>query len=624
MEPMTGVGVTVAVAIAAGVIAQTVALHLRVPGIVVLLGAGVLLGPDMAGLVNPEALGGALLTLVGFAVAVILFEGGMNLELRRLKRESRAIQQLVIVGGLVSLAGAAITAHLVLGIEPRNAILFGTLVMVTGPTVVTPLLRRFKVERTSATVLEAEGVLIDAVGAVVASATLEVVLSPTGKRIALGLFQVPLALGAGGVMGLGGGYAIARLLRMRKVVPDGLENVVALSFVLLLFQLSNALVPDSGIGAAAVAGVVVGNSKIRAQRELLQFKEQLTLMFIGMLFVLLAADVRLSEVRALGWRGVIAVLVLILIVRPLTVFIGTAGTELSVRQKVFIAAIGPRGIVAAAVAAFIAVKLEANGLQGGRELRALVFLVIMATVIAAGLAGPLLARALGLRRQSDRGFVILGANELARTLAGVLGARGEDVVCIDTNPEACDQATREGINVIFGNGLRDTVLQRAEIDTRAAAVALSPNAEVNMLFLQRAKQEGRLSSLYAAVGRQRDTTSIELIHRAGGHVLFGRAEQLDLWPVRLRRELATLWRLRMSAVSDATRKSEPDVQSAPEGIVLPLAVERGGRMWPVGDELKLRRGDELTVLVFDERETAAREWFAAIGLEIVPASSAAA
>ncbi|MDH5675861.1 MAG: cation:proton antiporter [Myxococcales bacterium] len=606
---------TVALALAAGVIAQSLARHLRIPGIVVLLAVGVLLGPDGLSVIEPDLLGDALLTLVGFAVAVILFEGGLNLRIERLRRENRAIRQLVTLGALVTLVGGSLAARVIMGWEWTRSILFGTLVIVTGPTVITPLLRRLRVEHKTATVLEAEGVLIDAVGAVVATVALEVALSPTGKTFALGLLHVPASLAAGTAMGLLGGLLLALLLRFRNVIPEGLENIFTLSLVLALFQVANAAMAESGIAAATVAGIVVGNSRSHVQRELMEFKEQLTVMFIGMLFVLLAADVRLSEVQALGGRGVLTALLLMLVVRPLNVLVGTYRTELSTRQKTFLAAIGPRGIVAAAIAAFFAAELEAASIAGGGELRALVFLVIVVTVLTASLAGPLLARALGLRRPQDRGWLVLGSNELAVALGRALDSGTEDVVCIDTNASACEAAEQAGLRAVVGNGLREDVLAEAEIDTRRGAIALSPNTEVNLLFMQRAREQARRLQLLVAIGRARAPTAQKLVYQAGGHLLFGRPEQVDLWAIRLRRGIAEVQRWQLTRQARDDDGGELLLADAHDGLLLALAYHRGSTAAPVDDGTRFKRGDEVSLLINLECEDEAKQWLTDHGFE---------
>ncbi len=606
----------VALALSVGLVAQTLARHLRVPGIIVLLAAGVLLGPDVADVIRPEALGTALPTLVGFAVAVILFEGGLNLDFGRMRRESVAIRRLVTVSALVSIAGGVALARFVMGWGLRPSVLFGTLVMVTGPTVINPLMRRLRIEHQTSTILEAEGMLLDGVGAIVATVALEIVLEPSGGRIALGALEIVTRLGTsvlfGGIFGLGMGL----LLRAKDVVPEGLENVLTLSLVLAVFQTANALSPDSGIGAVIVAGTVVGNTHTRSSRELAEFKEQLTVMLIGMLFVLLAADVRLADVRALGRPAALVVVALMVVVRPLGVFVATPGAELGWRRRAFVAWIGPRGVVAAAVASFFATQLERHGIDGGRPLRALVFVVIAVTVTVAGVTGGLLARVLGLARKTDNGWVILGANELALALARVLRDGGDEVLCIDTNPQACRAAEQAGIRAIYGNALSDAVLQRAEIDTRAGAIAVTPNDELNLLFVRAAKREKKAARAYAAIAVDGAGTDAELevLRDAGSELLFANQVGVDVWAVRLRHGAAETQRWRATD----TAKSE-SLASFPERLVLPLVVRRGGRPAPASSDVCVAAGDEVDVLVDAPRAAEAIAWLEESGWERSPA-----
>ena len=391
----------VAIALAVGVIAQTIARHVRLPGIVLLLGAGLVLGPDVLGVLEPADLGAALEVLVGFSVAVILFDGGLNLNFKRMRSQAPAIQRLLSLGVVVTAGGGALAARLCLGWPWLPCILFGTLVIVTGPTVVTPLLRRIKVRKNLETILETEGVLIDAVGAVVAVVALEIAVGDSVAAEALG---GPARLLIGAAVGLGGGLLLAVALRVHRLIPEGFETIFTLSLALATYQLSNALMEESGIMAAIVAGAVVGNAGARSFREIREFKEQLTVMLIGMLFVLLAADVRVADVIALGRPGLLVVLALIFVVRPLNVLACTAGTGLNWREKAFLSWVAPRGIVAAAVASLFAERLAHHGQDVGTQLRALVFLVIAATVVVQGATAGTMARLLKVRRPSQQGF----------------------------------------------------------------------------------------------------------------------------------------------------------------------------------------------------------------------------
>ena len=604
-------GLTIALAIAAGLAAQVIARRIGIPAIVILLGTGVLFGPDVANVVRPSSVGAALPILISFSVAVILFEGGLSLDLRRLRREGRAIRQLATVGALVSSVGGAVLAHAVMGWPWRLSMLFGTLAMVTGPTVVNPLLKRLRVESSTATVLEAEGVLVDALGAISATVALEVALKPTGERFALGLLQIGLRLGFGILAGGLIGFALARLLRTRNVLPEGLENIVTLAVVLLLYQASNAAQPESGIPAVICAGAVVGNSQTHVNRQLVEFKEQLTTMFIGMLFVLLAADVRLLDLRALGWAGAATVGLLMLVVRPLAVALGTWGTGLTPPRKAFLAWIGPRGIVAAAVASFFAERLEAAGVNGGRPLRALVFLLIACTVVVAGTTGGLVGKLLGLRRKSDDGWVMLGANELALALGKILQGGGEAVVCIDTNPVAARAAEEAGLRVILGDALKDLALARAEVDTRRGVLALVPNDELNLLFLRRAKDVAKQIRTAAVMAPGKPEAAAQLLEASGAALLFARPVGVDAWSVRLRHGSAHTERLRLGRALEGDAAAA--FASAPERLFLPLALHRGETVEPLVGTSSLKEGDEVDFLVDDARADEALQSLADAG-----------
>ncbi len=453
LSPLDDPALTVALALAAGMLGQSLARHLRIPGIVVLLAGGVLLGPDVLGLVRPRTLGPALASLVGFAVAVVLFEGGMNLDLKRLRREARSIRQMVTVGSVVTALGGAATARLLLGWSPKLSLLFGTLVIVTGPTVITPLLRRIRVQANVSTVLEAEAVFGDAIGALIAVVALEVALAPSGSLLVAGAWGLASRLSVGLVAGVIGGWVIGALLRSGWV-PEGLENVFTLALVLALYQATNALQPESGIVAVILAGLIVGNLHAPALSALKDFKEQLTILFIGMLFVLLAADVRLSEVVHLGWPGVATVLALMFVVRPANVLAGTWGAGLGWREKAFMTWMSPRGIVAAAVSSHFATALTAAGLPGGSDLRALVFLVIAVTVVVQGLSGGAVAGLLRLRREIT-GFAILGANGLGRAYGELLREAGQEAIFLDSNLDACRAARAAGFRALHGSALAE-------------------------------------------------------------------------------------------------------------------------------------------------------------------------
>ncbi|MBM7115310.1 cation:proton antiporter [Archangium primigenium] len=600
----------VALALMAGMLAQVLARRLSIPGIVVLLGTGVLLGPEVLGLVRPTTLGGALPMLVNFSVAVILFEGALSLDVRRLRKEGRVIRWLVTVGALVTALCGALAARHVMGWSWRNALLFGTLVMVTGPTVITPLLRRIRVVRPVETVLEGEGIFVDAVGAITAVVALEVALRPPEEALSTFFHALALRWAVGlGVGGLAGGL-IARGLKSQRAIPEELRNVFSLAMVLGLGQVSGALAPESGVVAVIAAGLVVGNAGVPVRRELVTFKEQLTVMLVGMLFVLLAADVRLREVTALGWRGLVTVGLLMVVARPLAVWASTQGARLTWREKGFIAWMGPRGIVAAAVASLFANRLEAHEMDGGPALRALVFLVIAVTVVVQGLSGGWVADWLGVRRTAPGGYVLLGANGLGRLVARALKAAGQHVTLVDTGDEACRRAQEEGLHVIFGDGLDERTLLRAQLEGRAGFVGLTVNEGVNLLFTQKVRDHDRAAPRLVAM--HRGHSAIRKEHATEhNRVLFGDERGLDLWASWCDRGQVSLERWVLEAPQ--LEASTPGASRALEDALLPVLHVRDGQVRLYDDLTRPLTGDRVDFALHAERADVARDWLAAHG-----------
>jgi Trk K+ transport system NAD-binding subunit len=332
-----------------------------------------------------------------------------------------------------------------------------------------------------------------------------------------------------------------------------------------------------------------------------------------MLFVLLAADTRVQEVLDLGVPGLLTVAALMFVVRPLNVVVGTWGSDLTWRERTFLAWLAPRGIVAAAVASLFAQSLDAAGIQGGAQLRALVFLVIAVTVALQGLSGGVVARLLGVSRGPNRGYMILGAGDLGRALARELVADGESVVLIDSNHTACREAEDEGLRVLHGSGLDERVLMRAGADSRAGCVAVTPNEEINLLFAKHALEEVGIPQAWLALRKGHMSVRPEMAREAGARVLFGAPRSLEFWTLRLERGTARI----ESWIYDDPRA---DVDASPAAFaedgelhVLPIALRRRGRVEMVDDRTEFKRGDVVILAVHEERRAQAETWFAERG-----------
>jgi len=601
-------GLTIALALVAGLTAQTAAHHLRLPGIVLLLVTGALLGPDALAVIRPDEVRNVLPHLVSFAVAVILFEGGLNLEIRRLRRSSGVIQRLITLGSAVTLAGSTLAAHFALGWTWLMSFLFGTLVIVTGPTVVAPLVRRIRLQKDLRTILEGEGVLIDPVGAIFAVVMLDVLLQPSLTSAVTGFIEISAGLGVGALFGFLAGHALAATLRWRGLVPEELENVFVLSVVLILYHASDALQSESGLAAVTVAGIVVGNTRTIVRRELAEFKEQLTMLFIGMLFVLLAADVRLADIESLGRGGLITVAALVLVVRPLGVALCTLRSGLSIRKRAFLGWMAPRGIVAAAVASFFALKMDAAGVEGGAALQAMVFLVIAITVTLAGFTGGLIASLLGVRLAPATGWLIVGAGPLGLALGRALRDAGQSVTFLDSNATESHAAEEQEFPVIFGNALEESTLLRANLDRFAGGIAATPNEELNFLFAARARDDFGLPRVWAAIQLRDGHLTPDMIHGISAYLLFAGNIDPDAWSATLRKSETTVetWLYRGRAPINA--RGEGLVPSRLRSAVLPLLHRTRRRVLPVSDVTKVRKRHKVTFLMLDSKRDDVVAW----------------
>lgn len=607
---------TITLALAAGVVANILAHHLRIPGIVLLLGTGVVLGPDVLGWVQPEQAGEATHVLVGFAVAIILFEGGLNLDVRRLRREGRAIRQLVTLGAVVTALGGALAARLILQWSWAMSILFGTLVIVTGPTVVTPLLRRLHLESKVATILEAEGVLIDPIGAIIAVVTLQILETTTTWEAAAGLGSLVTRLGAGLLVGIVGGWILAWLLSRRRLIPERLANIFVLGSVVFIYTAIDAVVPESGILAVTVGGIFVGNRRTPLSRDLLEFKEQITVLLIGLLFVLLAAQVRVQSVADLGWPGVLLVVVLMFVVRPLNVLVGTHGARLTWKQKAFLSWIAPRGIVAAAIASLFAEHLARQGVENAHMLQSLVFLTIAITVVLQAPTGGFVARHLGLQVTRRKSVICLGASPFGRLVARALGSAGRDVVLVDLNPNRCKAAQQEGFRVVCGSIHTERTQVQAGMDDAALVVGVTSNSELNLLFVRDARAEFKVPDTYAALDSLEYRTNVDSLERAGGRILFGASVDVERWDVLVRKkqggEIATV----LPKDVELPPVEEWDM---PDGL-LPLVIIRGDTVLPVELKTRPQAGSRLLWVYDKSRREEVREWLVSNRWEILAES----
>ncbi|MEY3867458.1 MAG: hypothetical protein RLZZ338_1349 [Cyanobacteriota bacterium] len=471
-----------------GISAQVLADLLKVPAIVFLLLFGIFLGRDGLGILNPDILGSGLEVIVSLSVAIILFEGGLNLELRELGRVSQSLRNLVTLGCLITLLGGGMAAHWLGEFPWPIAFLYASLVVVTGPTVIGPLLKQVSVDRRVASLLEAEGVLIDPVGAILAVLVLNIILN--GNADLLVLFrELIVRLGIGTIIGVFGGWLLAEFLRRSQFLSEDLKILVVLAGLWGFFGLAEKITSESGLMATVLAGILLRAASLPEERLLRRFKGQLTVLAVSVLFILLSADLSIYSLIALGWGSVFTVFALIWVVRPINVWLCTWKSDLDWKQKFFVSWVAPRGIVSASISSLFAILLTQRGINGGDSIKALVFLTIIITVFVQGLTAGWVANLLGITSHSATGALIVGSNPLSRLIARLFKENGESVVIIDTNQEACEEAEKEGLRVFLSSALNPEVLEEAGLDSMGTFIAMTTNGEVNLVLAQHATEE---------------------------------------------------------------------------------------------------------------------------------------
>ena len=475
--------------VVAGITAQVIAESLKVPSIIFLLVFGIGLGPDVLGWLHPQALGIGLEVVVSLSVALILFEGGLSLELKELGQVSDSLRNLVTTGVFITLVGGGMAAHW-LGEFPWSlAFLYASLVVVTGPTVINPLLRQVRVDRKVSTILEGEGVLIDPVGAILAVVVLDIILNGDADPLLI-ISGLALRLGIGSAIGALGGAVLGLFLKRAQFLTEELRNLVVLAGLWGLYGIAQEIRGESGLMATVVAGLVVRALSVPDERLLRRFKGQLTILAVSVLFILLAADLSIASIFALGRGALFTVLVLMLVIRPLNIWLCTVSSDLNWRQKFFLSWVAPRGIVSASVASLFGILLTERGISGGDAIKALVFLTIIITVLTQGLTASLLARFLGVTVQKEgSGAVIVGCNPLSLLIARLVKEGGESVALIDTNAAACEQAAQENIPIFVNSALETEVLEEAGLAKATTLLAMTNNGDVNVVIAQQAQED---------------------------------------------------------------------------------------------------------------------------------------
>lgn len=523
----------VALVPALGVTAQWLAWRTGAPGILVLLlfglGLGWFIQPDafLAELTDGGHTAGPnlLFPLVALSVGVVMFEGSLTLKFGDLRESGAATLRLVTVGAVLSFVGNTLAVHYLLDWGWQLSALLGAILVVTGPTVIGPLLRQVRPSRRVASTLKWEGIVIDPIGAVLAVLVYEeVLLQHSSPEWTSAVASLTWTLSVGLVLGCSGGAVLTQAMR-RFLVPDHLQGVTALTLALLLFAISNELAHESGLITVTVLGIWITNQKHFDVEHIVEFKENLRTLLIGCLFIVLGSRVDLADVGAIGLPGLVLLVVLVLIIRPLSVYLSLMGSSLDYRERTFIAGLAPRGIVAAAVSSVFALGMESRAdidIPGADQLATVTFLVIIGTVTIYGITAGPLARFLKLAEEASRGILIVGADPWVRELARELNNAKIPLLLVDTNYNKITQARMAGLRAECANILNEYVRDEMDLTGISRFMAVTPNDEVNSLALRECRHWFDSSRLFQLTFKTKSTPGKrELTKSLVGRELFG-------------------------------------------------------------------------------------------------------
>ena len=511
-----------------GAICQWFAWRLKIPAILLLLVVGIVVGPVTGMLVPDETFGDLIFPFVSLSVAIILFEGGLNLKMSEIRSTSREIFNLVTIGALVTFVATASFAILLLDLPQSLCWLLGAILVVTGPTVVIPLLRQVRPSGNVGALLKWEGIVIDPLGVLLGVLTFEAIVAGGLGELTGTIIAVCIKAGVfGTLLGVGGAYALIMMLK-NYLIPDYLINPITLCTVVGVFALANSIQHESGLVTVTVMGVVLANQQHVSINHLIQFKEDLRVLLISMLFILLAARVDQSAIYNITMGQIAFVAALIFIIRPLTVFVSTFRSSLTLKEKLFLSSVAPRGIVAATISSIFALDLASYQAAGetafvqANDIVNITFLVIVCTVVFYSLTAKFSAKILGLASPVQHGMLILGAHAWARELAKCLRSEGVLVRLIDTNSYNINSAKRDGLLAQNTNIFLDHEQGQINLGGTGKLLALTANEEINSLATLHFSDIYGWADVYSLISSDASgSQGSESIRHIRGRQLFG-------------------------------------------------------------------------------------------------------
>ena len=541
LNPVTAIALVGAI----GVGSQWIAWRLRMPAIVLMLVAGILIGPVL-GIFDPARDIGPLMgPMISSAVAIILFEGGLSLNFHTLQDAVGGVRRLVYIGAPLGWLMSALSLHYVAGLSWSSSAVFGGIMIVTGPTVIAPLLRTARLSRRPATLLQWEAILNDPIGALAAVLAFEVVIAlNTATTASEAMLELLIGAAVATAAGVAAGIGLSRAFK-RGWVPEYMKVPVLFALLLGVFAASDSVLHESGLLAVTIMGIVIANSKLPSYEEMRRFKEHATVLLVSGVFILLAAGLDVEALSNLDWRAAVFVAVVVLVARPATVFISLIGSGIPFREKLLVALTGPRGVVLVAVAGLFGERLLSLGFEDAALIAPLAFALVAVTVVVNGFTLAPFARLLGLTGADTPGVVIIGGSDWTTQLAEVLKKVDIPVLMTDPNFIRLRKARAAGIDTFSGDILSEAAEQRVELVSYATLIAATENDAYNTLVTTDLAPEFGRENVFQVMREKSESSRHQLPRTLGGRPL-----GLDATHTELRQLVAEGWQFRSTRLSE--------------------------------------------------------------------------
>lgn len=497
----------------------------KIPGILFYFAMGIAAGPSFTGLLNPALLGNGLTIMITVFVTIILFEGGLTLDIKQIKSLKSVLIKDIVLSVIIMASVGFVSAAYIIGLPWEISIIFASLIVVTGPTVIKPVIRHIDLSNRVKNFLNGEAVLIDAVGAILAIITLEFVL--TSHEISHSIAGFAGSLLTGMITGTMFGFLIKYLITGTSIIPRSSHSFFIMGFVFLSYISSDAIVPESGLLTVVIVGIILSTLSYREKKKIESFKDQITRIVTSILFILLSANFNISYIERYLNEGLITVLIIILARFPV-IFLSTMKEDFSAKEKIFMSWLGPRGIIALSVASIATFKLKAMGIENAETIEILIFMLISSTVLLQGLSAKWIAGKLNILEKGDRNLIILGVNNISLMIAGEWSNDRTGILFVDSHRKNCQLAEQKGFICLEGNALDPATYSGVELGDYTSALAASDNNEINIIFCRFLKDNFGIRNIFTVLNEKASDELSEIIKNDNIKTAFRTKNNSDL------------------------------------------------------------------------------------------------